>query len=374
MGKLLTTLLTDHQVSSWKVTGEEQQAVVILRLNPVTLNSDSGTTQQSHHAVGSWSKKPPSKRRRDQLRNAKRKEQQQQQQRPNANYSTLSSITPTPSHAPPPPTETNTNGNKDSNSGKNNSKKKEAKNSENGHTTGQINSIDIDSEMIDDGDQETVCKQVVSEGQCDTRGEVATVTADSSLGACASDLQSVSPCVDKQCVEGGTSDTEGGKEGDEDGSDDSESEGEGEGEGDEKESEEDEGNRKLAERLASKVAISVDEVKLHLSYIKSKRQKQNLRDPTRNCSIQKKVMDRRRGRQTLICESDDLVIYYDFNSDMKGWFIKVDKEKGLYDMEKEMLCCLQNWPPLTDRSYDEFCETLTEKIIIASELVRLLMD
>eukprot|EP00745_Piridium_sociabile_P042770 TRINITY_DN865_c0_g1_i5.p1 TRINITY_DN865_c0_g1~~TRINITY_DN865_c0_g1_i5.p1 ORF type:complete len:300 (+),score=74.57 TRINITY_DN865_c0_g1_i5:174-1073(+) len=78
--KTLTALLTDNTVSSWKVAGEADNTVVVLRLKPVSKMSTTmaDPVLNRHSQVQYYRKKPPSQVRRDQER---AKQQQQQQQR-----------------------------------------------------------------------------------------------------------------------------------------------------------------------------------------------------------------------------------------------------------------------------------------------------
>eukprot|EP00745_Piridium_sociabile_P042769 TRINITY_DN865_c0_g1_i4.p1 TRINITY_DN865_c0_g1~~TRINITY_DN865_c0_g1_i4.p1 ORF type:complete len:296 (+),score=72.21 TRINITY_DN865_c0_g1_i4:174-1061(+) len=78
--KTLTALLTDNTVSSWKVAGEADNTVVVLRLKPVSKMSTTmaDPVLNRHSQVQYYRKKPPSQVRRDQER---ARQQQQQRQR-----------------------------------------------------------------------------------------------------------------------------------------------------------------------------------------------------------------------------------------------------------------------------------------------------
>ena len=75
---LLTTLMSDHHLSSWKVASEGGKAVIVLRLNQ-TACEDGNSNTQPLHTNGSWRKKSPSQTQRDRQRAADRRQQQQNQ-------------------------------------------------------------------------------------------------------------------------------------------------------------------------------------------------------------------------------------------------------------------------------------------------------
>ena len=60
----LTALLSENEVSSWKITGEGSNLVVVVRLN----SCDNTTGRDSHHAGLHFHKKTPSRLRRDRRR------------------------------------------------------------------------------------------------------------------------------------------------------------------------------------------------------------------------------------------------------------------------------------------------------------------
>ncbi|KAK7088476.1 hypothetical protein V1264_022393 [Littorina saxatilis] len=60
---ILTTIIGDHALISWKVTGEGDKPVVVLRFNSGQQDGEASTLP-----VGGWRRKPPSQIRRDQKR------------------------------------------------------------------------------------------------------------------------------------------------------------------------------------------------------------------------------------------------------------------------------------------------------------------
>ena len=66
---VLTTLLVDNHVTSWKVAAEGQTSVFVLRL---TSNHEQPAIANT---TGQWRRKPPSQLRRDQQRADKRRKQ-----------------------------------------------------------------------------------------------------------------------------------------------------------------------------------------------------------------------------------------------------------------------------------------------------------
>ena len=65
---LLTSLLTTEELSSWKVDGERESAVVVLRFR-----QQDGQPLLSNDNVGYWKRKTPAQRHRDQLRAEQRR-------------------------------------------------------------------------------------------------------------------------------------------------------------------------------------------------------------------------------------------------------------------------------------------------------------
>jgi len=72
---ILTTLLSSHNITSWRVSDEDQNPVVVLRFGPTQQQQDGETQVNS----GAWRKKAPSQIRRDQQRAQQKRNKNVQQ-------------------------------------------------------------------------------------------------------------------------------------------------------------------------------------------------------------------------------------------------------------------------------------------------------
>lgn len=129
------------------------------------------------------------------------------------------------------------------------------------------------------------------------------------------------------------------------------------------------------ERLAEEAGYSFESIRDHVGSVTNKTHQRLLRDKGRNKTITKTVVDKRGGKEVLIGESDDFVLYTDCASDDRGWFVKRHTLiPNMPERELDFYNCLRNWNPVTDARYDPYFRDMQRNLVTATTLVRLLLD
>ena len=309
----LTTLLTDHSVTSWKLTGEGDSTVFILRLRP-----GHDTTGPPLSPV-TFRRKPPCAIRRDRERAILRQQERGQPKGANAKADTTPAID-------------NSNGREK-------------------HT------IDSDQEA-------TVCKIIEASellvtvpspstrhandtitlsthhtthapAEQETRGERSGSVAGN-VGQPA-DLLAGPVFVNKPDSETLIDDNSVTTE-------------------DEMETE-----AKDTEQLAAEAGIKVSYVKNYARGQTNRRLIENLKDESRNSVFNKVVVDRRSGDEILTGESDDFVVRYDCQRNgLFVWYLKEARDSRIvvYDLEK----CLRSWPAADAEKYGSDINKMMDKL------------
>ena len=347
---LLSTLLSENVVSSWKVSSSEEgkSAVFILRLTPVSEHSSTRGLHQG--AVGQWRKKSPSETRRDAQRAFHRRQQQQQQQQQlqrvnqppqqsqldqqckplhkvhegdEANTAIIAT-NPTPQNEDDKkPAETTVAFDSDENNKNQDSSMDTEDNNCNTSPAGLFTSShDILNESSETGcDTLSVCDWA-SDTSSDQRHNACTTEATTTTR-----LHAESPPTQEGeterivSLEGKTVDTN-------------------QRDGDDSNREKKETNHQ-PQNTAEKGSSKFDQVKQHVGSVTDRHHQRLLRDKTRNNDIKKMVM---KG-ELAIGESDDLVVYNNTTTNYWNFIIKClddskSKRQCLTSTEKEIMSFL----------------------------------
>ncbi|XP_070182374.1 uncharacterized protein [Littorina saxatilis] len=123
------------------------------------------------------------------------------------------------------------------------------------------------------------------------------------------------------------------------------------------------------EKITSERGIDIRHIKLLASELRDRRKQRLLRDRRRNKSFDTVVFEEHIGTQSLYCKSDDVVLMYDFNTDRKRWFF--DQSDNMTKIQKHAMSCLRTLPPISKDRYAElYKEELEEDLRIVSRVVR----
>ena len=372
---LLSTLKADGNViSSWKVTGEEKTAIIILRVTPAREHTTTHGLPQE--AVGHWRKKSPSETRRDiqrashrreqhqkELQNAQQQQQLAQQKQQNEqlqrvheedNASTTKPTTHIPQHSDyTEPAETSaapvTN---------NNNNNQESMETEDNHSGVQprVNCDTSPAGLF------TSCHDIINETSGSDTSSVSDCAVDTSvnqqLNTCTTDaatrqneedtpIQAREKTVPTQWVEAAESRTQEMKL-------------KGVLEKSDTESEEEKGTDK------------VEKVKQHVGSVTDRFQQRLLRDTRRNYKIHKFV----RKQELVLGESDDFVIYHNPSTNDWGFIIKClyfSKQKCLTTSERKILTYLHNAEQSTNSVNPQLQEELRLLLSNATYVTRSMM-
>ena len=95
------------------------------------------------------------------------------------------------------------------------------------------------------------------------------------------------------------------------------------------------------------------------------------RNPARNNTIKKTVLDKRWERQTLVCDSDDFVLMYDCKTPaLQHWFVKKDCFQ-MTSLECDAFVNNKNWPSVDTEKYREACEHISHCLVSVAAVARL---
>ena len=110
-------------------------------------------------------------------------------------------------------------------------------------------------------------------------------------------------------------------------------------------------------------------VKEYVGEIRDRGLLHRLKDSNRNKAFRKIVLDYRFHEKSLICDSDDIAIIYDCQTQtVSHWFIK-DHSRRLHDDENNAVCFLKQWGPADRRKYREECERALEHLDHITSLI-----
>ena len=356
---VLTSLLAENSVSSWKLTGDGRSTVFILRLS-----GGNNTTGAPLQRTG-WRRKAPCELRRDQNRAQLRQQSGQGQ--------SASSCVPTDNSSA---SRNNINKNLDQ---------------VNDHQETTVDMATEASELLIgpsfDKDSETQIKCVAQcvntrdvtqySADCGTPQGHATITRqdareageDRNVGQVC--LQTASVPTAAVSVNTATCALEGTCQSDltiqhcdsvvmsdHSGSDVSEVEEE----------------ERSIEQLAVDGGIKLSEVELCVRELTNRRTKSMLRDENRNRTLSKVVLDHRGGREVLIAESDDFLMSLDLRGDGRTvWYLK-EQRRPLEPSAKQLQTCLQTWPPVDTEEYVSGIEEVMISLDILVNIFRSLLN
>lgn len=367
---LLTTLLVDHKLSSWKVSAEEQEAVVILRLSSASVCQDG--VSQLH--TGHWKKKSPAQVRRDRARAAQKQankqqqltqqqQQEQQQQRQTQQRQEQQQQQQTTTTTTNPPTLDSVDNSSrecvsicdiDNNAEKNCSVICEGMSRDQSFANvltenDAINSRCDASQIFVLSPDNPFTGPLLVDKACVTELERAPRAPDS--GSRLPDC----PVTQLDCESVSASDVYGAQYDTHNESEDSDTE------------------QQYLEALASETGYTLEEIKTRVGTITNPSRQRQLKDSKRNTRIMKGVVDRRGQREMVICHSEDFVFYYDCKTRDRGWLIKSPPGQPASRRESDCFHCLMTFPPTTDACYDHCLQQMNKDLIVATKLVKLLL-
>lgn len=310
---VLTTLLAEHSVSSWKLAGEGDTTVFILRL------CIKETTGEQPLQPVAWRRKPPCQRRRD-----VRRAILHQQQRGNGSRQT---------------SQANVNNN-------------QVPGQENGRTARKTTNTEVqasdDLMTVFNEPQIDICQrtQCVSESAThDTRTKTL-VARDSARDKCTKlevgeacssasyDSMSRSAVCDKPatCCEDSINTDDSGILAEE---------------------------TINIEHLSETAGIKISIVKKCINQLKDSMIKQQLKDQRRNRTLNRVVVDRRFGGEVLVGDSDDFMITIDCqHGGFFQWFLKHKPEQYV----RHMLPFIEAWPPADAKQYKDVIDRMSNKL------------
>lgn len=360
--KLLATLMTDHRVVSWKVTGEGEQSVIVIRL---TSCQQDGTAPLP---TGHWRRKAPAQVRRDQQRAAQRRAQLQQRPQRSAVIKTDTVTTGTDSEnnhdTKMSDNATIINNVSDNNIANNNitmtprfcdkTNDRDRKQRQ-GHLALQASEIlNSPSDLFMPSPDYVHNYDTPSVSGRNALRDVTQCSASAARMSCIDTCTTVSShaCGEMQlgrsvlCTDKMQS----------------------------RENCDDETEELYLERLATELGYDAEELKTYVCSLTDRPKLTQLRDARRNKCIRKGVVDTRGGREVLICESEDIVLHYDCKTEERGWFIKPSSNnQPRTAREDDLLSCLYRWPQVDDPKYDHHFMELDKDLVITAKLVRLLL-
>ena len=126
------------------------------------------------------------------------------------------------------------------------------------------------------------------------------------------------------------------------------------------------------EQLAFEAGYNVEDITSHVGSITNRKQQKLLKNPQRNKAFKKSVVDRRDGKDILICMSDDIVLHCNCATRQRGWFIK-SRGQRMSPGEQDFYNCLQRSNQVTDPHYEDFFRVLERDLDVATNLIRLLL-
>ena len=99
--------------------------------------------------------------------------------------------------------------------------------------------------------------------------------------------------------------------------------------------------------------------------------RRRVRNPARNNTIKKTVLDKRLERDSLICDSDDFLFMYDCKTVvLQHWFVKKDCLQ-MTSRECDATVNNTNWPSVDTEKYREECEHISHCLVAVAAVARL---
>ena len=353
---VLTSLLAQYPVNSWKVTSEGQNVVFVLRMASDNLTDNTLPSCQ-------YRRKPPSQVRRDMRRSANR---HQAQNNVALQYTTGETNNTTRDNINSNSNDNNSNINSNDNNNNNNSAvgtvsthTPKSKASDTSNSPCPLFTFTPDSQhehAVTTPDAQTTRASVsVPTESATTRptldavkhGEDTSPTSDQTSAARADDVTLCLPQMSDSLTVAG--------------------------EGACTESEEDKQEREYVTKSVASLGYDFEKIKNYVAGIVDRSTQLHLRDKSRNMNFSNVVVDNRLERDIVICESDDYLLRYDRKKQTRTWFVKSAASTRKVSEDIDSLVYAQRASPADQELCRRECDILKSDLECVIRAVRFLL-
>ena len=327
---VLTTLLAEHSVSSWKITGDGDTTVFVLRL------CSTGTTGSTPLQHAAWRRKAQSQLRRDRQRAELHRQQRQGQNSQPASSETILTTTDT------------TNINRDNNINQTTDSTPVKTVFDADKASGVLLSVFCETKTNEPDITHCASNTATHDTRKETPGARDSCSMELDVGQ---EHGSASDSVSSVFVNKPATRCEGDSANRDDLSFETEV--------------------VDIEQLATEAGIKVEYVEKCAREVRDRKIRRSLRDETRNKTFHKVVLDHRWGREVLVGESDDFLVTFDpVHDGFFHWSIK--HNPGQY--ERQMLSYVESWSPADTEHYKAEMDIMLRKLDILCSLFESLLN